>query len=483
MEKPRETAPAASPPGEERARRREAGDAPRAGDVSAARLSVEDEADGRKSFLLNIGPSHPAMHGIIRIVADLDGETIRKADVEIGYLHRAFEKEAENVSWNGVVPYTDRLNYVSPLINNFGYCRAVEKLLDLRPPERALFLRTLLAEISRVTDHLTCIGASAMELGAFTAFLYFMQARELLYELVEDATGARITTSFGRVGGVRADLPAGFAAKAAEMFRKVRGLLKDTDKLLTRNRIFVDRLRGVGVISRETALSYGIMGPWLRSTGLAHDLRKAEPYDAYDRVSFDVPTGEAGDNYDRYLVRMEEIRQSLHICEQCLARLPGGEVLARLPAEYVEAAELVDAAKHGQTQGLLEREARLSPNLEGQESAAREALGAGGPGVVSPPLTKAYRSIEGLMNHFMLIMEGQGVKPPPGDAYAAVEGANGELGFYVVSNGTGRPHRVRVHSPCFVIMAALDEILPGHMVADLIATFGSVNMIGGELDR
>lgn len=445
---------------------------------------IETSEDGsRQSFLLNIGPSHPAMHGIIRINVDLDGETIRKAEVEIGYLHRAFEKDAEHVSWNGVMPYTDRLNYVSPLLNNFGYCMAVEKLLGIRPPERAEYIRVVMGEISRLADHLTCVGASAMEVGAFTAFLYFMQAREHAYELIEDVTGARVTVSYGRVGGVRADLPEGFASKARELFRKVRALLKETDQLLTKNRIFFDRFRGTCPITPELALDYGMMGPWLRSTGVAHDLRKAEPYAVYDQVQFEVPTGEAGDNYDRYRVRMAEMEQSIRICEQCFDQMVAGEVHTPVPREYLDAAVMVDAAKHARTAGLIHREAKLSPNLEGQGAEAKARVIAGGPPVAMPPLGKTYGSIEGLMNHFMLVMENQGIQPPPGDAYAAVEGANGELGFYVVSNGTGRPWRVRVHSPCFVVMAALEELLPGHMIADLIVTFGSVNMIGGELDR
>lgn len=444
------------------------------------------EPDGSRdsrSMMINIGPSHPAMHGIIRIITELEGETITRAEIEIGYLHRAFEKDCEQVSWNGVMPYTDRLNYVSPLINNFGYCLAVERLLDLPVPERADYIRTILAEISRVIDHLTCVGASAMELGGFTAFLYFMQARELLYQLVEDATGARITVSFGRVGGVRADLPVDFIPNARTAFKSTLQLLRDTEGLLTKNRIFYDRLRGTGIISREDALSYGIMGPFLRSTGLAHDLRKAEPYHMYGRVRFDVPYGEAGDNYDRYLVRMEEMRQSIRICEQCFEQIPDGPVKTSIPAEFLAAPEMVDRAKYGLTAGLIDRDATLSPNLEGQNIAGKAAVLTPEKDVALPPPGKTYSNIESLMNHFMLVMDCHGLRPPAGDAYAAVEAANGELGFYVVSDGQGRPYRVRCHPPCFPIMAALGELLTGGMVADIIATFGSVNMIGGELDR
>lgn len=438
---------------------------------------------GRRTMLLNVGPSHPAMHGIIRIIAELDGETVEKAEIEIGYLHRAFEKSAEHVAWNGVMPYTDRLNYVSPLINNFGFCLAVEKLLDLQVPERALFIRTVMSEISRIADHLTCVGASAMELGAFTAFLYLMKAREWMYELIEAVTGARITTSYGRVGGVRADLPADFVPKARQFFAETRRVLDETHALLTRNRIFHDRMAGTGVISREDALSYGIMGPFLRGTGIAHDLRQAEPYFMYHRVAFEVPTGQHGDNYDRYLVRMAEMEQSIRICEQCFGLMQPGEVRAEVPREFIEANRMVDEAKRAKTELLLTREARLSPNLEGQEASVRDGVLARDKGVSLPSLGKTYSNIESLMNHFMLIMDGCGIRPPRGEAYGAVEGANGELGFYVVSDGSGQPYRVRVRPPCFPILASLEEVLVGGMVADIVATFGSVNMIGGELDR
>jgi NADH-quinone oxidoreductase subunit D len=453
-------------------------------DINLDPFDIEDGESGEsRTMFLNIGPSHPAMHGIIRIITELDGEIVRKAEIEIGYLHRCFEKSAEHVSWNGVMPYTDRLNYVSPFINNFGYCMAVEKLLGIRPPERAEYIRTLLAEISRLTDHLTCVGASAMELGAMTAFLYFMQAREVLYELKEEVAGARITLSFGRVGGVRADLPENFAENCRSVLKKVRKLLGECDSLLTKNRIFYDRVRGTGVISREDALSYGIMGPFLRGTGVAHDLRKAEPYHMYERMEFDVPTGERGDNYDRYLVRMEEMRQSMRIVEQCLRQIEPGEIRTEIPPEFLDASEAVDTAKHGRTEGLIDREVQLSPNLGGQDIRRKAGVITGDKRVALPSLGRTYSNIESLMNHFMLVMDYYGLRPPPGEAYAAVEGANGELGFYVVSDGSGFPYRVRVHPPCFPILSSLEQLLVGGMVADIIATFGSVNMIGGELDR
>src|SRR5881296_4295830 len=303
---------------------------------------------GTQPMQLGVGPQHPAMHGIIRILADLDGEIIRKADVEIGYLHRAFEKDCEVGGWNNAIPYTDRLNYVSPLINNFGYCAAVEKLLGITVTERCQYIRVVMAEISRICDHLTCVGASSMELGAFTVFLYMIKAREFLWELVEKVTGARMTMSYCRVGGVKADLPADFAEPCRKAFQETRKVLAESDALLTRNRIFVDRMSGTGVITAEDAISYGITGPFLRATGADYDVRKDCPYSVYDRLPFDVPVGTKGDNMDRYLVRMEEMEQSMCIVEAALRDIPGGPVLVNLETgRPIPAAQMVDLAKQG----------------------------------------------------------------------------------------------------------------------------------------
>src|SRR5688572_31076133 len=279
-------------------------------DLTQHEIRAEPET---REMLLNVGPQHPAMHGIIRIVTKLDGEQVIDIDVEIGYLHRGFEKMSETVDYNGVMPYTDRLNYVSPLINNVGYCMAVEKLLGIQVPERCHYIRTIVSEISRMSDHLTCIGASAMELGAFSVFLYMIKAREFLWELVEAVTGARLTVSYCRVGGVKGDLPAGFEEQCRAAMEETRKVLKECDSLLTRNRIFVDRMTGTGEISAEDAISYGITGPFLRGSGVEYDVRKDCPYGVYDRFDFDVPVGTRGDNYDRYLVRMEEMEQSIRI--------------------------------------------------------------------------------------------------------------------------------------------------------------------------
>ncbi|MBI3011590.1 MAG: NADH-quinone oxidoreductase subunit D [Candidatus Omnitrophica bacterium] len=436
-----------------------------------------------RHMFLNVGPSHPAMHGIVQIIVELDGERVLGADVEIGYLHRGFEKESERGPYNNVIPYTDRLNYVSPLINNFGYCLAVERLLDIEATERCQYIRVIMSELSRITDHLTCIGASAMELGAFTVFLYMIKAREWLWELIESVTGARLTISYGRVGGVKADLPEGFAERTRKVLEEVRRVLLECDTLLTRNRIFVDRMQGTGIISKERAISYSITGPFLRATGVALDVRKANPYFVYDRLSFDVPTGGHGDNYDRYLVRMEEMEQGMRIIEQALTRIPSGPVNMDHEGNVLPADVMVDEAKMGRVAGFKQARVRLDPTLEGSTRGYHDAVNAPERRAVLPAKEDTYGNIEGLMSHFKLIMLGHGIRPPAGECYSAVEGANGELGFYVVSDGSDRPYRVRVRPPCFTIMAALPELLVGDMMADIVPTFGSVNMIGGELDR
>jgi NADH-quinone oxidoreductase subunit D len=382
---------------------------------------------------LQMGPSHPASHGTIKFNLTLDGETIAHCDVEVGYLHRGFEKMCEQGTWTHVFPYTDRLNYASPLINNVAYALTVEKLLGIRTPDRCTYIRMIVSEISRIADHLTCLGMGASELGALSAAFYLIEAREALYDIIESLTGARVTVSYCRIGGVTADLPADFADRLRVAFADLRRILADCDRLLSRNRIFLDRMHDVGVISADDAIAYSLTGPLLRATGVAHDLRRAQPYLFYDRVEFDVPVGSKGDNLDRFQVRFEETLQSLRIVEQALTQIPPGPVS-------------VDD-----------------------------------PGVVLPHKREVYGNIEGLMNHFKLVIEG--IKVPAGEVYHAVEAANGELGFYVVSDGSGRPYRVRVRPPCFFGMSALGDMLRGYMIADVVSTFGMINMIGGECDR
>ncbi|MGH9324545.1 MAG: NADH-quinone oxidoreductase subunit D [Vicinamibacteria bacterium] len=437
-----------------------------------------------REMLLNVGPAHPAMHGIIRIVAKLDGEQVVDCDVEIGYLHRGFEKMSETVDYNGVMPYTDRLNYVSPLINNMGYCMAVEKAIGISVPDRCHYIRVIMSEISRITDHLTCIGAGAMELGAFTVFLYMIKAREFLWELVEMVTGARLTVSYCRVGGVKADLPEGFEEQCRKALEETRTVLAESDALLTRNRIFVDRMQGTGKISAEDAISYGITGPFLRASGPDYDVRKDCPYAVYDRLEFDVPVGTKGDNLDRYLVRMEEMRQSIRIIEQALRDIPPGPFLAHPETgRAIPAAEMVDQGKVGNIVSIADTRALADPTLDGASEREHPNIAADEKRVFLPPKEDTYGNIEGLMQHFKLVMYGHGVRPPKGEVYFPVEGANGELGFYVVSDGTNSPYRVRVRPPCFAIMSALPKLIIGDMMADVTPTFGSINMIGGELDR
>lgn len=395
-------------------------------------LSAEQEIPTRP-MSINLGPSHPATHGTVRIVAELDGEIIKKADVEIGFLHRGFEKSAENATWTQVLPYTDRLNYVSPLLNNVGYVMAVEKLLGVKDPERSQYIRVIAGELSRICDHLTCVGAMGLELGAFTAFLYAIEARELMWDRVSELTGARLTTSFTRVGGVVNDLPDGWPDKVRQTLRKVADLREEVDKLLRKNRIFVDRMRNTGVITAEDAIDFGFTGPCLRACGVDYDVRKAHPYLVYDRFDFVVPLGTNGDNMDRYLVRIEELRQSESIVLQALDQIPDGPII-------------LDDWR-----------------------------------VALPPKPDVYGSIEGVMAHFKLIMEG--IKVPKGEAYSYTEAGNGELGWYVVSNGEGRPYRLHVRAPGFPILSALSHMVEGRMLADLIPTFDTINMIGGEVEQ
>ncbi len=386
-----------------------------------------------ESMILNMGPTHPATHGTIRIVCELSGEDILDADVEVGYLHRGFEKMSENVTYNQVMPYTDRLNYVSPIINNVGWCLTIEKLMGIEVPKRTQYIRVLMSEISRVSDHLTCLGASAMELGAMTAMLYLMQGREALWDLIEEVTGARLTISYSRVGGLAADLTPGFAGRAQVVFKKVRELVADCDRLLSRNRIFMDRMCDVAILTPEKAISFGLTGPMLRSTGVNYDVRKAFPYSSYEDFDFEVPLGTKGDNYDRFLVRFNEIEQSLLICEQALKNMPEGPI------------NVAD------------------------------------PRIVLPPKEEVYNSIDGMIMHFELVFKG--LQPEIGDVYFPVEGGNGELGFYVVSDGSGKPYRAHVRAPSFIHMGSMREMLVGQKISDLIPTFGMVNMIGGECDR
>lgn len=396
-----------------------------------------DEADlelPTEPMRINMGPSHPAMHGTIRMVVDVDGESIKNVDVQIGYLHRGFEKMCERGTWTQCFPYTDRLNYVSPMICNVGFALAVEKLAGIEVPERTQWYRTLLSELSRITDHLTCNGAMAMELGAFTPFLWMVKAREHIWDLLEEETGARLTHSFARIGGMAKPPNPEIKTRVEETLLAVEDILEECGKMLFKNRIFLDRLQGVGAITQAEALQYGWTGPTLRSTGIAYDVRRAHPYLKYSELDFDIPVGTDGDNYDRYMVRHEEMLQSIRICRQVIQRMPDeGPIMA-------------DA-----------------------------------PGIVLPEKQAVYTTIEGTIQHFKVIMEG--AKIPAGEVYGYVEGGNGEFGFFIVSDGTGTPYRVRLRPPCVFTLQAFPRMIRGHMIADIVPTFGSVNMIGGECDR
>lgn len=383
--------------------------------------------------LVNLGPSHPATHGTFRIYCELEGETIMRSKAEIGYLHRCFEKMCETHKYHQVIPYTDRLNYLSAPMNNAGYCRAIEKLLGVEIPQRAQYIRVILNELSRVIDHLVCIGTTSVDMGALSVFWFCFRQRENVYELFEKLCGNRMLTSITRIGGVYGDLDEEWKRRCREVIKELRGTIAEVDSLLTNNKIWLNRMKDTGVVSKEMAIDYAFTGPALRASGVQHDLRKFEPYYDYDKFDFDVPVLTDGDNFTRYLIRMEEMRQSLRIVEQALSRIPDG------PTQISD------------------------------------------PLITLPPKAEVYSNIEALMNHFMLVING--IKPPKGEIYSYTEAANGELGFYVVSDGTGYPYRIKVRPPCFPIYSAFEEVINGGLIADAVATLGQFNVIAGELDR
>jgi len=392
----------------------------------------EVKLDGQP-MIVNLGPSHPAFHGAIRTQVHLDGETIVKARSEIGYLHRCFEKHSEHSTYQQVIPYTDRLNYVSSLMNNVGYCKAIEDLMELEIPERAMYIRVLICELSRIIDHLVCVGTNLVDLGALTNFWYTFNVREKAYNLIEKITGARLTYSYTRIGGLSRDLYPGFRSDLKVLLIEIKQAASDVMGLVAKNRIFIDRTRDVGVVTKEQAAAWGFTGPCLRASGVEFDVRKSEPYYMYETYDFDIPVGKNGDTYDRVMVRMEEVNQSLKIVEQCMARMPKGPIMT-------------DDRRVG-----------------------------------IPEKQEVYGNIESLMNHFKIVMHG--IKPPKGEVYSRTEAANGELGFYVVYDGSMNPYRIKVRPPCFYLFAAYEHIIKGGMIADAIAVLGSLNIIVGECDR
>lgn len=382
---------------------------------------------------LNMGPSHPATHGTVKFLISLDGEIIEKLDVEVGYLHRGFEKECEAQAWNGVFPYTDRLDYTASVINNVGYALAVEKLIGIEAPERCQYIRTIMSELARMSGHYTNLAAGALELGALTAFIYFVEARELVWDLIESVCGARLTHNYVRIGGLTSDLPSGFSENVKKAFTKNRELWTDFTKLLLKNKIFLDRMRDIGGITAEDAKAWGYTGPCLRATGVPYDVRRVSPYLVYDQLDFEIPIGETGDNYDRFVIRLEELNQSMRIVEQCLTKMPEGPV-------NVDNPEWRQASKDN-----------------------------------------IHTDIESMIFHFKNTIEG--IPVPKGEVYFPVEAPNGELGFYLVSDGGGKPVKCRVRPPCFQLTSSLSFLLEGSFLADLIPTFDMINLIGGECDR
>jgi NADH-quinone oxidoreductase subunit D len=395
-------------------------------------VGMEPDLEG-EHMLINIGPQHPATHGVLRLVLELDGETVVKCTPHIGYLHSSFEKLGEYRGWNQIIPLTDRMDYLAPLIYNVAYAAAVEKLMGIEITERCKVVRVMLMELDRIFSHLIWIGTTALDIGAFTVFLWTFQERERIYNLHEALTGARITTSATRIGGMMADLPPGFTEAIQHFVDTLPKTLDEVDALLTNNNLWVGRNQDIGVISAEDAVNYGLTGPNLRASGVAYDVRKDRPYYDYETYDFDVPVGEHGDCYDRYLVRMEEMRQSLRILQQTLDRLPDGPI-----------------------------------NVDN-------------PRVILPSKTDCMSDMESMIHHFKVVMEG--IPAPVGESWFSVESSKGELGMYVVSDGGPKPVRWRVRGPSFVNISTLPKLVEGHLVADVIAANASLDIVLGEIDR
>ena len=387
-------------------------------------------------MILNFGPHHPATHGTLRIIMELEGETVVKATTEIGYLHSGFEKLGEDLDFNQYITITDRMNYLSPLCNNVAYALSAEKLMDLEVSKRTEYIRVLMCELSRIADHLLNVGMLAVDLGAMTAFLYGFRVREDIYDLFEIATGTRLTTSYTLVGGLMRDIPEGFDKAVQKVLEEVEDVANDIETLLNKNRIWHDRTKNIGIISKEDAITYGISGPMARASGIDWDIRVNESYSIYEDFDFDVAIALNGDVFDRYLVRMEEIRQSIKICRQSLDRMPTGNVI-------------------------------IDPDF----------------GFSLPPKDEVYNSIEGLIYHFEVTMPNRGMTPPIGEAYVPTESPNGELGYYIVSDGNRTPYRVRTRPPSLINYSIFSKLIEGHMLSDAPAILGSINVIAGELDR
>jgi len=400
-----------------------------------------DHADHRKNLsdfynpnvLINLGPSHPAMHGTLRVMCRVNGETIEDATCELGYLHRAIEKLGEEKTYHQWIVYTDRLNYCSALNNNIAYCMAVENILEIEVTERCMWVRMMLMELARIIDHIICVAINALDMGAMTVFWLLYHWREEAYTMIESLCGMRLTTSASRIGGMSHDLPDTFIPRMKKFIEAFPKAIDEVEGLLTGNRIWIDRTKGVGILTKEEALKFSITGPCLRASGVDLDLRRDRPYYAYNDIDFDVVIGSNGDVYDRYLVRLEEMRQSVKIIRQCINKLPSGPI-------WVE-----------------DRRVRIPEKME------------------------VYSKMEVLIHHFKIFMEG--IDVPKGEAFTCVEGPNGELGFYVVSRGGPKAWRMRVKSPSFMLFQSFEYAIKGDKIPDAVASLGSVNIIAGELDR
>lgn len=396
-------------------------------------IAQETDIEEKDLYDLNLGPSHPAMHGILENRVKLDGERIVKCESHIGYCHRSFEKLSEHYSYNQVLTITDRMNYVSSMANNIGWTLAAEKLLGIEVPKLVQYVRVIMLEMNRIMDHLIRTGILGVDAGAYTGFLYFMEQRERAYKIVERMTGARLTTTFGRVGGLDRPLYKEFKEDVLEWLKPIPKVLKEFHTLLTRNRIFIERTRDVSSITAERALEYGFTGPNLRAAGVNYDVRKAQPFSSYSDFDFDIPLGTTGDAYDRYMVCMEEMDQSLRIIDQAVNNLPDGPYHADVPEIYL------------------------------------------------PDKKDVYSNMEAMIYHFKIIMHG--IRPPEGEVYQAIESPNGELGFYCVSDGGPTPYRLHFRSPCLYYYQAIEEMLEGGLIADAIMAISSINVIAGELER
>lgn len=396
-------------------------------------VSLEPSLD-TKDMVLNFGPQHPAMHGTLRAVLTLDGERIKKCEPEIGFLHTGFEKLGESRTYNQFIVVTDRMNYLSAMANNVGFACAVEELLGIEAPPRAQAIRVLMCELSRIGDHILSVGLQGMDLGAFTAMLWAFIEREKVYDIFELSSGGRLTTSYCRVGGLSYDLPDEVPGRVRSFLERLDDLLIRMEGMLSRNRIFLDRTQGIGTFSREQAIAYGLTGPVARASGVDRDLRRDRPYCGYEQYDFDVPVLTEGDVYARYLLRLAETRESARICRQVIDRLPGGPVNAL----------------------------------------AKSTI---------PDKDDTYTKMESLIQHFMLEMPGHGIQTPKGAIYHATEVPNGELGWYIVSDGTGVPYRVRVRPPSIYQFQAMPPMCQGALIADVVSNMSSLNVIAGELDR